>query len=691
MAAGQHLVIGLLAAHAAWLWFWLCGSLVLRPVRSPRSPSAALLDFVLASATGIALTAAVSFALGLAHALVPLAAVLAVPALAVLLALRGDSPLRADFARARLAQLRLAFTPGALIVWMLALFLAVPAIIPDAGSDATTFYLPQAFEYAQTHALVVNQSFRFPWYPNNWVLIQTWPFVLGIPDAAQFLNWLSGAFALLGVYGLVASESHRGDVHAEPRVAWLGVAAALALAIAPIFQRFSTIGMIDVPAGTMFFGAALAALVAVRERSSRALAALILCAGFLAGMKVSFVALLPLIAGLIVIVARVSALPRRTAALALLALLLLSSPWYVRSFVLAQDPVEPLLNLRLHGVDPQLSSEDLRGQIADLRTDTWPGTLLVLPWRMFIDPNGRESRDLGTSLLVVCLPLPAAYLMWAALRRRRNPTPLLIAAVVLVYAYAYWQFTAHLERYALLFFPLLAAFVGMLAAALVRETPRFGVPALLVMLVLAIPSPAAASYYDTIWLTYYKMVGVYYTDPNTWLELRSPAYPQLEDLAHMLHRAHATGRRLYVVELGGSSLTAHRLGIEMIGEAFGPGRFADLARAVRRGILGPWLARFHVGSLLVAQWSLDGDTKYAGLQDALERLGWRRYRYAYSDWVLFVAPDLPPLVVGEGHDPANGPAGKPAPAKAAAAEEPFDLYGDLVKGYRAPRQDPGPP
>ena len=66
-------------------------------------------------------------------------------------------------------------------------------------------------------------------------------------------------------------------------------------------------------------------------------------------------------------------MPRRTAALAVLALLLLSSPWYVRSFVLAQDPVEPLLNLRLHGVDPKLSGDDLSAQVADLRTDTRVG------------------------------------------------------------------------------------------------------------------------------------------------------------------------------------------------------------------------------------------------------------------------------------------------------------------------------
>jgi hypothetical protein len=686
MAAAQHLLAGLVMAHAAWLWFWLCGSLVLRPVRAPQSRAAALLDVVVTSAAGIALTGLATFALGLAHALTPLAAALAIPLLLGLLALRGDSALRAPFLRARARQLRTACAPGALIVWMLGLFLSVAALIPDTGSDATTFYLPQAFEYARAHALVVDPWLRYPWYPNNWVLIQTWPFVLGVPEAVQFVGWLTGLLALLGVYALVpAMRASDAPGRSDARVSWLGLAATLTLGFQPIFQRYSTIGMIDVPTGTLFFAAALAALVAVRERSARTLTALVVCGAFLVGAKVSFIALLPLLGGLVLIVARNAGAARRTAAVALAALALLSSPWYVRAFVLAQDPVEPLLNLRFQGVDPHFSRADLEGQIADLRTDTRPASLVLLPLRMFTDPAGRESRDLGVTLLVLCIPLPLIYLAWALIKRRRRATPLLLASIVLVYGCAYWNITSHLERYALLFMPLLAAFAGMLLAALAVRRPRARIPALAVLLALAIPSPASQAYIGTIWLTYYTNVGLYYTTPTSWLELRSPAYQQFEDLAHLLRRANALDRRVYVVELGGSDLTAQRLGLTMIGEAFGPGRFSDLGRAVNRQVLPQWFDRFHVSALLIVQSALDTGTHYAGLEQALQSMHWRTYRYAGSDWILYVAPDLPPLVIGEGHDPAAGPEGKPTAMKSPPVPEPADRYG--TPDFTLPRAD----
>lgn len=683
MIAAEHLVAGLAWAHAAWLWFWLCGSLVVPPKRGA-SNSSALLDVILASMSGMAITAIVSFVLGLLHALVPLAVALAVPILFVALWLRGDSVLQAEFVRARWEQLSAACTPGALIVWMIALFLSVPAIVPDNGSDATVFYLPQAAEYAKSHALVVDGWFRYPWYPNNWVLIQTWPFVLGVPNASQFLTWLAGSWTLIAIYGIVAwSRPRGGDVGGESSVVWLGVASSVAFALSPIFQRYSTLGMIDVPSGAIFISVSIAVLIAVRERSSRTVVPLVLCAAFLVGTKVSYVALLPLFAGLLLVVARYAGLSRRSMALVVAVLLLLSSPWYARAFVLAKDPVEPFLNLRLHGVDPKISAEDLRGQLADLHSDNRSLTLLELPWRMFADPQSRESRDLGVTLLIICLPLPVIYLVWCVVRRAREPSPPLVVAIILLYAYGYWNLTSHLERYALLFLPLFAAFVGIVMSGVVRRRRSFGILALITMLLFAVPSPASATYYAAVWDLYYRNVGLYYTGDHEWLVQRSPAYPQLEDLAHLLRRAHALDRRLYVVELGGGTLMAQELGVKMIGDAFGPGRFADLGRAVSHDVLGTWLRRLGVGALLVDQTTLDRDTKYAGLQRALGQMHWRAFRYADSTWVLYVAPDLPRLVIGEGHGSDMTPVAKPAPSRVSALDSARDLSGALLQ--RQPR------
>lgn len=661
MAAAQVLVLGLILVHAGWLWFWLCGSLALPPAKDRQRSSDALLDVVLTTGAGVAITALASFGLGLAHALYPIAALAAVPALGVALAARGDSPLRAAFWRLRFAQVRRAVTPGALIVYGIALALAPPALIPDNGTDATAFYLPQALDYARAHYLIVDQWFRYPWYPNNWTLILAWPHVLGLERYVQFLDWLCGALSLLGLYGLVAGMRVPDERGREGWVSWFGVAAAVTVATQPIFERFVAVAMLDVPTGAFFLICVAAAVVGIRDRSARVLPVLILCGGFIAGIKISYFLLLPLFCGFAAIIVTRAGGTRRTAATMMALLVLASSPWYVRSFVLAGDPIEPVLNLAVTGKDPKITKEDFQGQLSDLQTDNSPGSLIRLPYVMFAEPASRETRDIGVSLLVFCLPIAIVFVAWSFIARRRRLTPLMVVAIGILYAYAYWNLTSHLERYSLLFMPLLAAFVGMAATAVALRVRRAGYVLVPALLVLAIPSPTAFPYDVQMWDYEYQNIGRYYTDANVWLEYRAPAYWQLQNVAHLLRRAGVAAPRVYVYELGGDTYFAHQFGLEIIGDAFGLARFADLGRATDRGILGKFLAEYNVPVLIASQAQLDEDPMIAGLEPGLRSLGWRKYRYAQSDYVVFVSPALPRLVIGEGH-PASAVEGRPAPA-----------------------------
>jgi hypothetical protein len=651
LAALKVFALGVAVAHAAWLWFWLCGSLIGRPRDHVHSEDA-LLDIVLRSITGIALTGLATFALGLCGALFPATPVAGIVILVSIFIYRGESPLRWDFWARRAALIRAAASPGALIVYFLALVLAVPAIVPDAGSDATSLYLPQALDYARAHRLVVDPWLRFPYYPSNWVLIETWPMVLKLGTLGQFVNWLCGCLTLLGVYGIIVRGARETQGRAGMRgIRAIAIAGAVSLALTAMFVKVLDVGMLDVPAEMFFLATLIATLSALRETGSGAFASLVICAGFLVGVKISFVALLPLFVGLCwIVIARRSGSRKALAATAVV-LLAIASPWYLRAFVLAGDPITPVLNLRFHGVDPHFSRDDFKAQLIDLSADSRPQALLVLPFQLFADFKSRNVRDFGATLVVILIPLPLMYVAWALLRRRLRATPLLIGAIFATYGYGYWICTSHLGRYALLFIPCLIAFVGMLVSSWTLAAVRLRYAGAAAMCVFACPS--SASWNETllnIWQNDIAGVGLYYTDANTWLELRSPAYSQIEDVAHAFRRARRPDLRVYMVELPGSRYFVKERGFTMLGDAFGPDRYGDFARALLSDELKPYVERFDIGAFIVPEYLLELSPKYVGISQRLHALGWRESRYPDSIWVLFTAPSVPRPSLGEGKD-----------------------------------------
>jgi hypothetical protein len=648
------LVSALVTTHLCWLFFWLCGSVLGR--RRSATGDEALLELIVATIAGVAITGLVTFALGIAHLLYPAAAFACVVLLGVVLALRGDSPLRAAFWRERLTELRLAASPGVLLVWMASLLLAVPAIVPDGGSDATAVYLPQALEWARDHYLSVNLHYRLPWYPAMWSLILSWTFSLGAPRLGQFFGWLCALLSMLATYGIIVWGGRRLPGVAGLRgLRAIAVLSALAVGFTPAFVQFLDSAMIDPPAAMLYAGLCAAAVLALTRRDASTLPALVLICAFFVGVKISYVAFLPLGLVLAVAIACAARLSlRRT--LAMLALLLVaSSPFYVRSFVLSGDPLEPLLNLKFRHADPIWSEADLRGQQSDLRGDDRPLSLLTMPYTMFVNPASRETRTIGQSLLSVLYPLPMLALCLLLLRRRSVLSPFGVCTVLSVYCCAYWLTTSHEGRYELLFLPVLGAFVGLALATATRSSVAQRWTAACAAAALLIPSPNGWPIYNVYYTQAYLAFPVLYTTDQAWLEPRSPSYTQIEDLAHYLYRVHAQTRPLYIVDLGGSMLAVQEHGIKMMGDVFGPGRFDDLSDAILEDNVPAFLAQFHVSALVVESHALVQDPSVAGLGDELIAAHWRMYRYPQDTFLVFTPPDLPPLVEGERNDDRRAP------------------------------------
>ena len=647
------LVSSLVTTHLVWGWLWLCGSMLGR--RRSTTGDEALLELLVTTIAGVAITGLATFVLGLAHLLYPLTALAATIVIALVLAARGDSPLRAAFWTERRTELRLAASPGVLLVWMAALLLAVPAMVPNGGSDATSYYLPQALEWARDHWLSFDAHFRLPWYPAMWSLVLSWTFALGAPRLGQFLGWFCTLLSMLGTYGIIIWGGRRLPGAAELRgLRAIGVCCALAVGFTPVFVQWLDIAMIDPPAAMLCTGLCAAAVLALTRRDTSTLSALVLICGFFAGVKISYVLFVPLGIVLASAIGFAARLPLRRIGAMLALLLVASSLFYVRTFIYAGDPIEPVLNLKFHHADPLWTQADLQGQQADLQGDDRPLSLLTMPYTMFVDPASHEIRGIGQSLLSVLYPLPMIALWWLLLRRRSMLSPLGVCTLVAVFSCAYWLLTSHEGRYELLFLPVLGAFVGLLIATATRRSVVLRWAAATASVVLLLPSPSAWAQYKNYYEYAYVGFPALYTTDQAWLEPRAPAYVQIEDLAHMLYRAHAQDRPVYFLGLGGSELAVQEHGITMMGDVFGPGRIGDLSDAILQGDATGFLARYHVSAVVGEAGALKSDVQVGGIGDQLLAAHWRMYRYPQDTWVVFVAPELPALIAGEGKNSPPG-------------------------------------
>jgi hypothetical protein len=614
MFVATQIAIALLLVHVAWIYFFVTGSLVQTPRvvgGSPAIPPAgsaeALLRVVVTTASGIALTGFVSFVLGLLHALYPATFVAWLALMAAAFALLGDSPLRASFWTARLSLLRQACSPGALVVYAAALVLAVPAILPETEIDPLYAYYVLATEWAHRHQIFVDYWRRYPYYAQNWSLIDAWIFELGAEHFAAFSRWLTGCLSLLGIYALIGALCRSAGV--AVRRPWLldvaGVLGAAALTLSPVFFRWLDTGMVDVPIGLFFFVVAACASMACVSRWGGWRLHFVLCAGFFIGLKTSLLVFMPMLGGIAYLIARGSGWSRRATAGAALAVVVLGAPWYVKNFIQAGDPIAPVLNLAVRGVDSKWTKEDLAGQITDLQDPRTPAERLRLPYDILEATNELSFREYGATLVLGLAVLPVAFVSYAVLRRRplrlgEIGSSTFVFGALLAFAVGYWLQTSHLARYTLVFYPALAAFVPVVVLV---GCARLKIPVaagLLATAVAALPSSGGAVFYiQYYWHRHYTTLSDFYQSRETYLEAHIDGYDDAQYMCRVLSRGAPRPRRVYLVNRVALDFTFAQCGITALGDWFGPERYRDLQAAVRRGTVVDHLRDLDVDAVLV--------------------------------------------------------------------------------------------
>jgi hypothetical protein len=457
---------------------WGRRAMALIPGSTP--PRSRLEDWGFAVAFGLATLGTALFLLGLLGGLTPFAVVL----------LAASSGLLWRTARAR--QVAPVVAPVGRGPLLVAALLVLPAFVlslyPPNGFDETTYHLPLAAAFAQSHHLVLVPDVLFPISPQLLELLFT-ALLLTAGDVATH------TVQLLCLGAISAAVFAAGERFAGRRAG--AVAAALWLAN-PLVQYQAAGAYVDLGM-TLFCFLAIMAWERWREGESRRW---LIAAGALVGAAAATKHLGLLWLALLALATWVAASRGRrwtATALYLVGAGMTLTPWAARSLWETGNPIFPLLSGWFPGTGSRLEQAvgvplstawlGSRYWAADtVSTLRQPWTLLALPWRAAFDRATFHFQAPLSPYPLLLLPLVA----WQAWRDRR-----LRRWLLLIGAYAALGTTADL-RFQL---PSVALFAvaGGIAVMRVLDLPRlarWARPASVAALALAIAAlgPLYASY-----------------------------------------------------------------------------------------------------------------------------------------------------------------------------------------------------
>lgn len=599
-------ISGLAVVHLAWLYFFTTGHLIRRRADDH---GYSLDDLVITSVAGMAIAGFGLVFLGFIH-------LLNIFGIAILLLLEGflfwwlgrGNWLSISFWRTTLGRMFGAWTAPAVFVYVILLAAAPPAVLPPTFADSVTYHLAYAVEWAMSGRIHVDPFLRFPYYANNFLLFYSASFVLKLNAYCQFLPWLCGLLTCLGILAFVTdtSSSHVGGLFWK-RLQPQEFLIPLCLALSPIFLRYLNVGLMDVPIGLFVL---IPILCAYRSSPDRPFEReLIVIGAFCTGMKLTLIGDLPLFIGSLFF-ATSRRLRRGQIVWLALTLIALSLPWYVRNLIETHDPFPPLLNSYFHRIDPIFSSEGALVYTTRALTAGDPLSILLVPFRFFVDPASRSFAEFGVSTLILFLYGPILFLIARLFWRHKGRLSmrLIYLSIAVVYLILPWLFTS-LGRYSLHWYPVLVAWAGVLIAhsyAWLKQRCRspgafaiVRVSTVLFCFALVLPAPIKRC------LGFY---GAYYSEliaeatsksKKVYLARHVRGYLESEAVIETLAKNDQRSSRVLVFGRGTPAFYFRQQQIKSVGDYFGPARFSDLVSEIREGNCEPYLDRLRISAIII--------------------------------------------------------------------------------------------
>lgn len=597
---------GLAVAHLAWFYFFTTGHLLRRRTDDQ---GYSLDELVITSVAGMAIAGFGLVFLGFIH-------FLNIPGIALLLLSEGflfwslgrGNWLSIIFWRTILGRMFKAWTMPAVFLYVIFLAVALPAVLPPTFSDSVTYHLAYAVEWAMSGRIHVDPFLRFPYYANNFLLLYSASFVLKLSAYCQFLTWLCGLLTCLGILAFVTdtSSSHAEGLfwkHLQPQQFLI----PLCVALSPIFLRYLNVGLMDVPIGLFVL---IPILCAYRSSPDRPYEReLVVVGAFCVGMKLTLIGHLPLFLGSLLF-ATAHRLRRHQIVLLALTLIALSLPWYLRNLIEIHDPFPPLLNSYFHRIDPIFTGEAAQVYTAGTLTTRDPLSILLLPFRFFVDPTSRSFLEFGVSTLILFLYGPILFLIAQLWWRQSNRPPMsfVYLSIAVVYPMLPWLFSS-LGRYSLHWYPVFVAWAGVLithGCGWLKQRCRspgalatawFSTAVVCCVLVLPTPMTRCLRFYGA----YYSGVIAEATSNSKKVYLTQHVRGYLESQAVIETLASNDQRSGRVLVFGAETPAFYfrQQQIKSVGDYFGPARFSELISEIRRGDCRPYLDRLHISAIII--------------------------------------------------------------------------------------------
>jgi hypothetical protein len=660
----QSYFIGLAVAHFAWFYFFTTGQL-LRPRIHDKADCISLPDLVITSVVGMALSGFALLFLGFVHLLNGFGLLGTLLAEGILFwLLKGDNWLSSLFWRTTFNRFVKAWTSSASFIYLLFLVLGIPAVLPPTLSDSVAYHLAYAVDWANAGHIYVDPFLRFPYYANNFLLLYSALFILNLGNYCHFLTWLCGLFTCLGILAFFspvksdsAAKSHLGSrFYPQQFLIPLGVA------LSPVFLRYLNTAYVDVPIGLFLL---LCVLCAYRTSSHRPFEReLVVIAGFCAGMKLTLIGHLPFFIVSLCVVSARRLRPRQIALLSVI-LIALSLPWYARNLIATHDPVPPIFNFYLNCPNPLFTKADAKLYTSDTITQRTPLHLLFLPFQFFADPTSKNFREWGITAMIILLYAPILFLgaqpfLW---QRWRWPRRFTYLSAAVTYLALPWFFSS-LGRYSLHWYPVLAAWVGVVVSHICARADALWNSRLAMLTIrvatgafcgaLIIPSPSVLIPNSTYgWLWFYR--DYYATtfdflrlggDSERYLEKNLSGYLASEAVIETLASEQKKQTRVLVLRTERLHFYFRkRANIVSVGDYFGPARYQDLFHELNHGdSCLPYLTRLDISAVIIPPFQEQywWESFYRKFQTRLRQCGYNEYRCGEKDIAIFLRSDIKP-------------------------------------------------
>ncbi len=653
MSVFKSYALGMAMAHLLWLYFFTTGHL-LRPKALEQSRSFSITDLVITSVAGMAVAGFCLLLLGFTHLLNRPGILLALVFEGLLfLWLKGENWLSYSFWQKICRRFVGAWTVPTLFIYLLFLILAVPAVLPPTFSDSVSYHLAYAVDWANAGRIYVDPFLRFPYYANNFLLFYSALFVLKLGSYCHFLNWLCGLLTCLGVLAFFTPVE---NPFREGTSTWKlsrpqHFLIPLCVALSPVFLRYLNVAYIDVPIGLFLL---IPILCAYRSSSGQPFEReLVVSAAFCVGMKLTLIGHLPFFLCLLLF-ATARRLPRRQIAVLCLLLVSLSLPWYLRNLFEAHDPTPPVFNFLFKHPDP-IFKDDPFPYTADTMTERKPSHLLLLPFRFFTYPQSENFREWGITAMILLLYAPILFLLAQVFWRNRwrAPPRLIYLSLAAAYLPLPWLFSS-LGRYALHWYPVLAAWVGVMVSDICARTEALWSSRLVISITrtvaavfciaLIISSPARSS--KRFYRDYYGITrSLLGSDTNLKDYLKKDLSGYLASqavIATLVSNQKTNTKVLLLPGVVGLTFYFRKANMIALGDYTGPAGYMELWTGVEQGNCLPYLTRLDVSVVIVqphheeAWWP----RFYDPFRSQLKEYGFREYRTDERNVAIFLRGDI---------------------------------------------------